>query len=113
MTTLSQRLFNAAREGRLIESLRSRLACRLDRGTDWTFPTDELTRLANQYGSDKGNQAFGRHYYTRFYNQLFALLRDRPITLLEIGLRHPNEHREGVALSLRMWRDFFPCAQLI
>ncbi len=106
MTTLTQRVFNSAREGRLLASLRSRVARRLK--------TDKLTRLANQYGTDKGNQEFGRHYYTRVYHQLFAPLRDRPITLLEIGLRHPDEHRDSVvAPSLRMWRDYFPYARLI
>ena len=76
-------------------------------------PADELTRLANRYDSDKGNRAFGRHYYTRIYHQLFAPLRHRPITLLEIGLRHPSEHRNAATPSLRMWRDYFPYARLI
>jgi hypothetical protein len=69
------------------------------RGLSFRFKTwqsaNELTRLANQCGSDKGNRAFGRHYYTRFYHQLFAHLSHRPITLLEIGLRHAFEHREA------------------
>lgn len=76
-------------------------------------PPDYLTRLANRYGSDKGNRAFGRHYYTRIYNHLFHHLRNREITLLEIGLRHPAETRCSVAPSLLMWRDYFPHAQLI
>jgi hypothetical protein len=78
----------------------------------WPAP-EELTRLANKYGSDKGNRAFGRHYYTRIYDQLFRPFRDRPIALLEIGLRHPFENRCSVAPSLHMWRDYFPYARLV
>jgi len=105
-----------------IMSLRSRLTIRsrvagvrrqVGRVIDWVVPPDELTRLANRYGSDKGNRDFARHYYTRVYHQIFTPLRDRPITLLEIGLRYPAEHRDAVAPSLSMWRDYFPYAQLI
>jgi hypothetical protein len=97
-------------------SLRSRLVVhrRIESVIDWAFPADELTRLANHYGSDKGNRVFARHYYTRIYHQLFAHLRHSPITLLEIGLLHPAEHRDAArAPSLRMWRDYFPFARLI
>src|SRR6516225_48659 len=76
---------------------------------DWAF-ADELTRLANRYGSDKGNRVFARHYYTRIYHQLLAHLRNRPITLLEIGLQR-DVNRD--CPSLRMWRDYFPYARLI
>jgi hypothetical protein len=85
---------------------------RVESAIDWAF-SDELTRIANHYGSDKGNRAFGRHYYTRIYHQFFAHLRHLPITLLEIGLQHPSDHREAVAPSIRMWRDYFPNARLI
>jgi hypothetical protein len=103
----------------IIVSLRSRLALRSRAESlfDWVFggvfPADELTRLANRYGSDKGNRAFGRHYYTRVYHQLFAHLRNQPITLLEIGLQHPSDKRDAASPSLGMWRDYFPCARLI
>jgi hypothetical protein len=73
-------------------------------------PPDYLTRLANKYGSDKGDRC---HYYTRIYHHLFQHLRSREITLLEIGLRHPLDSRRSVAPSLSMWRDYFPHAQLI
>src|SRR5262249_8367939 len=96
-------------------SLRSRLAIRrsIESVIDWAFPIDELTRLANEYGSDKGNRVFGRHYYTRIYHRILAHLRHEPITLLEIGLRHLFDHRVPLAPSLRMWRDYFPAARLI
>ena len=95
-------------------TLRSRLAVRrrVERAIDWAFPPDELTRLANRYGSDKGNRVFARHYYSRIYHRLFADLRHRPITLLEIGLRCP-EHHTYDAPSLHMWRDYFPNARLV
>jgi hypothetical protein len=113
---LSHRFFRAAREGRLISSVARQCSGagrrKRESAIDWAFH-DELTRLANRYGSDKGNRAFGRHYYTRFYHQLLAHLRNRRITLLEIGLRHPYEDHDAVAPSLRMWRDYFPYAQLI
>jgi hypothetical protein len=104
---------------RKLMSLRSRLAMRrrvirpIENVIDWAFPANELTRLANRYGTDKGNRAFGRHHYTRIYDQLFAHLRDQPITLLEIGLQHPRDKRDAASPSLRMWRDYFPCARLI
>jgi hypothetical protein len=86
---------------------------RLKSVIDWATSANELTRLADRYGSDKGNRAFGRHYYTRIYHKLFAHLRRRSITLLEIGLRHPHERRDAATPSLRMWRDYFPYARLI
>jgi hypothetical protein len=79
---------------------------------DWAFRADELTRLANRHGTDKGNRWFGRHYYTRIYHQLLAHLRHRPVNLLEIGLRHPFR-REVAAPSLCMWRDYFRLARLV
>jgi hypothetical protein len=36
-----------------------------------------------------------------------------PITLLEIGLRHPLERSYSAIASLRVWRDYFPKARLI
>jgi hypothetical protein len=98
-------------------SLRSRLAARhrIESVIDWIFPPDELTRLANRYGSSKGNRAFGRHYYTRIYHQLFAHLRHSSITLLEIGLQHYSDHhpRGAATPSIYMWRDYFTRARLV
>jgi hypothetical protein len=95
-------------------SLRSRLAIRrIESVIDWAFPADELTQLANKYGSDKGNRAFGRHYYTRIYHQLCAHLRHRQIALLEIGLQHPSDTRHAASPSLRMWREYFTYGRLI
>jgi hypothetical protein len=99
-------------------NLRSRIAIRrrvirpIQNVINWAF-ADELTRLANKYGTDKGNQAFGRHYYTRIYHRLFVHLRHQPITLLEIGMQHPWDKRAQAGPSLRMWRDYFSRARLI
>jgi hypothetical protein len=79
---------------------------------DWLFRAD-LTRLANKYHTDKGTRFYGGHHYTRFYHQFLSHLRHRPITFLEIGLRHPGNHDASATPSLRMWRDYFSKAQLI
>ncbi|MGW5385155.1 DUF707 domain-containing protein [Nocardia sp. NPDC003963] len=54
-----------------------------------------LTRLALLYGSDK----WGIHRYTPQYERYFEPLRDRPLTILEIGI--------GNGASLRMWKRYF------
>jgi hypothetical protein len=72
-----------------------------------------LTRLANKYGSDKGNLVHGAHNYTRVYNQVLRGLRQKKISLLEIGLLHPLEGiPKGRAPSMQMWREYFPHAEL-
>ncbi|MBX3497329.1 MAG: hypothetical protein KF769_13900 [Parvibaculum sp.] len=88
-------------------------------------PIDDLTRLANQAGSDKGDMNLSRHCYTRVYGELFASLRSEPIRLLEIGLLHiqdpdwkrPSLRNAGGQLashapSLKMWADYFPNAEI-
>jgi hypothetical protein len=58
-----------------------------------------LDTLALHHGADKSSQIHG---YTRAYEQHFALLRQLPIVLLEIGI--------GTGAALKMWRDYFPAA---
>ncbi len=61
---------------------------------------NKLDKLAKKYDADK----WGKHHYTPFY---YKLLKDRQKSLkkvLEVGVA------EGA--SLRMWRDFFPNAQI-
>jgi hypothetical protein len=92
-----------------------------------TFP-NQLTRLANRYESDKGTDYLDAHNYTRIYSELFQPIRDKPLTILEIGLlrvdrdfrRYFNGSEEkGANLkatsapSLQMWRIYFPKAHLI
>jgi len=60
-----------------------------------------LDELALRYGVDKSSKV---HHYTRAYEQHFGPWRDRPLSLLEIGVGEGN--------SLRMWRDYFPQANI-
>lgn len=69
---------------------------------------DPLTSLAVKHGSDK----FGSHLYTPVYHQLFQHLRDKPIRFLEIGVGGYDIETAG-GLSLRMWADYFPKAQIV
>ena len=74
--------------------------------------TDDLTRLAAKYKSDKGVTVFPFHGYSIHYDRLFRPLRDRPITILEIGLARRSD-RETLTVecpSLSMWLDYFPSA---
>lgn len=78
------------------------------------YTPTELCLLAKKYGSDKCPQI--GHMYTPFY---YELLKDRRLTIkkvLEIGV---GNHRQiklipgyVTGASLRMWRDFFPNAQV-
>ena len=54
-----------------------------------------LSELGEQYDTDKVDHEYLPHYSLRFAGQ-----RDKPITLLEIGVMKGQ--------SLRMWRDYFP-----
>lgn len=66
-----------------------------------------LTKLAKTYGSDK----WGNHRYTPHYQRHFRRWRNRPINLLEIGIGGYSREGKGGA-SLRMWKDYFPKAQI-
>ena len=87
---------------------------------------DDLTYLANTLGSDKGTVVLDAHGYTRIYTRLFEPIRDKEITLVEIGLfRHDADRRRAVnavegikaatvlrAPSLEMWNAYFPRAHI-
>lgn len=86
---------------------------------------DELSQLAFKYGTDKCPQIF--HPYTPFYYDLF---KDRKYTIkkvVEMGIGYwemmkytdeyvidkgLNSRRYEKGASLKMWRDFFPNAQI-
>jgi hypothetical protein len=86
---------------------------------------DELTYLADKFGTDKGT-LFSSHGYTRIYKRLFDRIRYNELTLVEIGLhrldadqRRASNAAEGVttaaalsAPSLEMWRVYFPRAHI-
>lgn len=63
---------------------------------------NELDALAIKHDTDKRSD---RHNYVPLYDQLFAPLRDQPITLLEFGVAWGG--------SMRTWRDYFPQANII
>ena len=75
-------------------------------------PQTELCALAVKYGCDKCswtvseyNRGGWSHNYTPFYHDLFKEKRDRVRRVLEIGI--------GSGVSLHMWAEYFPNAEII
>jgi hypothetical protein len=67
-----------------------------------------LTKLAKQFKTDK----WGRdHKYTPHYQRHLRAWRDQPINLLEIGIGGYDRDGDG-GKSLRMWKAYFPHAQI-
>jgi hypothetical protein len=66
-----------------------------------------LRDLAVAMGTDKE----GAHSYTAAYERLLGPMRERPITLLEIGIGGYADPGMGGA-SLRMWKAYFPQAHV-
>lgn len=77
---------------------------RLLDATDRPYATG-LVELCARFGSDK----WGLHQYPRHYERHFEPIRDRPLTVLEIGVGGYADPVRGGA-SLRMWRRYFPRA---
>lgn len=83
-------------------------------GTEKLLPTasglTELCRLAEYHGTDKAG------FYTPFYDLLFRDRREKVYKVLEIGIGtvHAMSHVPGYkpGASLRMWRDYFPNAEI-
>jgi hypothetical protein len=82
------------------------------------YRDNELMRLFNAVGSDKGSETYWSdgfpHFYGLTYDALFSSLRGERFNLLEIGLDAAS-HWNGQpvdAPSLRVWREFFPMAIL-
>lgn len=87
---------------------------------------NELTLLCDKYGSDKGSSigkspfySFEPHTYSFFYNELFGHFREgiRKVFECGIGTNNPNlASNMGIngqpGASLRVWRDYFPNAQV-
>jgi hypothetical protein len=78
------------------------------RRSDHPYASMSLTELAEEFGSDK----WGVHRYTPHYERHFAPLRDREMLVLELGIGGYARERQGGA-SLRMWKWFFPRAQVV
>lgn len=66
-----------------------------------------LAELARAFGTDK----WGQHKYAQHYQRHLEHLRDEPINLLEIGVGGYTDPAKG-GESLRMWKAFFPRAQV-
>ena len=78
----------------------------------YKYGVTELCCLAIRYGSDK---CAPNHSYTPRYFELFKDKRDSIKKVLEIGVGSPETmitKNYTVGASLRMWRDFFPNAQI-
>jgi hypothetical protein len=67
-----------------------------------------LTELAQEFGTNK----WGVHRYTPHYERHFAPFRDRKLVVLELGIGGYARERQGGA-SLRMWKWFFPKADVV
>lgn len=60
-----------------------------------------IDEIFNAHGTDKGSKG---HNYSPYYEMMFAPYKDKPISLLEIGVW------EGA--SCRAWKDYFPKANI-
>ena len=70
------------------------------------FPVGTLDDLAKKYNTDKSSE---HHDYMRLYEFMLSPLRYETFTLLELGVGIPSKE----APSLRVWRDYFPNAQIV
>lgn len=71
-------------------------------------PLTSLTELGKEFKTDK----VSNHRYTEHYERHLKHLRSKEFTLLEIGIGGYRRDLAGGA-SLRMWKAFFPKAQII
>ncbi|WP_199814622.1 class I SAM-dependent methyltransferase [Streptomyces sp. NRRL WC-3549] len=67
----------------------------------------DLCKLAQHFRTDK----WGAHRYAQHYQRHLQHLKNDPINLLEIGVGGYSRAGQGGA-SLRMWKHFFPNAQI-
>ncbi len=87
---------------------------------------DELARLCDFYGSDKGEikkeghpYPWPSHNYTDYYSQLFSHCRNNILKIFECGIGTTNPDFKSSmgasgkpGASLRVWRDYFPKAMV-
>lgn len=66
-----------------------------------------LPKLAQLWGTDKE----GGHFYGQHYQHHFAPRKNQPLHLLEIGIGGYDNPQAG-GESLRMWKSYFPKAQI-
>ncbi len=92
---------------RLSRQRRTALRRHLSEPLGFVFRRD-LRKLAMIYGTDK----WGSHWYAAHYARHFRHLRRQKLTLLEIGIGGYEGPNLG-GQSLRMWRRYFPNAQIV
>lgn len=87
-----------------------------DIGTE--FAHNDLCRLMDLHGSDKGHKLWA-HAYTHYYFPKFAPIRENEINLFELGLGSVNPDIPSnmtstgtPCASVRAWRDFFRNGQI-
>ena len=68
-----------------------------------------LDEIALACKTDKSSDSHG---YTRWYPRYFDPIRDKPLTLLELGWGG-DEDPEAGGNSAAMWRDYFPNATVV
>ncbi|GAA3622089.1 hypothetical protein [Microlunatus ginsengisoli] len=68
----------------------------------------DMVSLARHFGTDK----WGSHRYAPHYEHHFLPFKNDTFSLLEIGIGGYAREKQGGA-SLRMWKAFFPNAQII
>lgn len=66
-----------------------------------------LNKLASIHGTDKWND----HWYTQHYQHHFSPWRKRKLQILEIGIGGYDDPIKG-GDSLRMWKSYFPNAEI-
>ena len=73
---------------------------------------NRLAQLAIEYGCDKDPSIF--HGYTPFYDELLKYRQVNRVLEIGIGTVNAMKHLEAYhpGASLRMWRDYFPSAQI-
>jgi hypothetical protein len=95
--------------------------------THYNHRWNHLSKLCDHYGSDKGqlrsdDQPYDwpAHTYTEYYNTLYDHCRQHVLNVFECGLGTNNpEIRSNMGIhgrpgaSLRVWRDYFPQANII
>src|ERR1700692_4306194 len=81
--------------------------------TSQESPMTPLCELARKHETDKGGQHFRygggdsdtNHNYTPVYHRMFEEDRDSVRNVLEIGVHQGS--------SVRMWKEYFPRAQIV
>ncbi|UGY22001.1 glycosyltransferase [Bradyrhizobium septentrionale] len=73
-----------------------------------------LTRLADQFNTDKNRHTGNRHFYARVYDRLLSARRFSLRRLMEIGLcRGLAERNQTEAPSVKLWQTYFPFGHIV